>query len=117
MRIDLRRRRAGFFLLDTVFGFVIAGVVATSLVVAITSSGRAERRLADGARAMRIAQRVMGTVREGKNAPATMEEAQIAVRPMSGGATFEGRGWVEVVVNYHGRRASLVGLVARGGGQ
>jgi hypothetical protein len=103
--------------MDTVFGFVIAGVVATSLVVAITSAGRAERRLDDGARAMRIAQRVMGTVRDGKNAPATLDEAQVEVRPVSSGASVAGRGWVEVVVNYHGRKASLVGLAPRGGGQ
>lgn len=111
------RRHAGFFLVDTVFGFVIAGVIATALVVAITSAGRAERRLDDGAQAMRIAERAMGTLREGKAAPAEIGEARIAVKSAAGGEKVAGREWVEVVVDYHGRTASLIGLAPMRGGK
>ncbi len=111
------RRYAGFFLVDTVFGFVIAGVVATALVVAITSAGRAERRLDEGAQAMRIAQRAMATLREGKTAPGELGEARIVVKVAAGGEKVAGREWVEVVVEYHGRTASLTGLAPMRGGK
>lgn len=114
---SLHRRRGGFFLVDTVFGFVIAGVVATSLVVAITSAGRAERRLEDGATAMRVAQRVMGSLREGKTPPAEIDEARIVVQGAKGGEKVAGREWVEVVVNYRGRTATLIGLAPVRGGK
>ena len=110
------RRNAGFFLVDTVFGFVIASVLATALVVAITSAGRAERRLEEGAQAMRIAERAMATLREGKAAPAEVSEARIVVKSAAG-EKVAGREWVEVVVEYHGRRASLTGLAPMRGGK
>jgi len=111
------RRHAGFFLVDTVFGFVIASVLATALVVAITSAGRAERRLEDGAQAMRIAERAMATLREGKTAPAEVGDARIVVKSAAGAQKVAGREWVEVVVEYHGRRASLTGLAPMRGGK
>jgi hypothetical protein len=113
----MNKPRRGFFLMDTVIGLTIAGVLGVVLVVAITKSGQAERRLADGAQATRIGQRVMAALHEGKSAPAELDGAKVEVRPATGGAKVEGKGWVEVVVNYHGRRASLVGLVPQGGGR
>jgi type II secretory pathway pseudopilin PulG len=109
------RRHAGFFLVDTIFGFIIVGVLAGSLVAAIVSAGRAQRRLEDGATATRIAQRVMATLREGKVAPTSLDEAKITVQAAGGGENIAGREWFEVVVNYHGRTASLTGLAPRGG--
>jgi hypothetical protein len=104
--------------MDTVIGLVIAGVLGLVLVVAITKGGQAERRLADGAAAARVAQRVMAALHEGRAAPAELDGAKVEVRPAAaGGATVAGKGWVEVVVSYHGRRASLVGLVPQGGGR
>ena len=103
--------------MDTVVGFAIAGVLAIALVTAITATGRANRRLEDGATAMRMAQRVMGTLQEGKDAPKTMDEATVELKPAAGGTTLPGRAWVEVVIHYRGRTASLIGMTPNGGGQ
>jgi hypothetical protein len=110
-------RRGGFFLMDTVIGLVIAGVLGLVLVVAITKGGQAERRLEDGATAARVAQRVMAALHQARPAPADLDGAKVEVRPAEGGTKVEGKGWVEVVVNYRGRHASLVGLVPQGGGR
>jgi len=114
MKTDIRRQ-AGFFLLDTIFGFVIAGVLATALVTAIVASGRAQRRLEDGATAMRYAQRVMGTLREGKAAPKNIDDAQVQIERLKDGEIASGRAWVRVVVTYHERSASLIGVTPIGG--
>jgi hypothetical protein len=108
-------RRHGFFLMDTVIGLVIAGVLGLVLVVAITQGGKAQRRLDDGAAAARVAQRVMAALHERRPPPAELGGAKVEVRPAEGGAKIAGSRWVEVVVNYNGRRATLVGLVPQGG--
>jgi hypothetical protein len=112
-----RRRRAGFFLMDTVTGLVVAGILGTLLAIAIARGGQAERRLADGAAATRIGQRALSALHEGKGVPTDFAGATVAVKPVEGGAKVDGRAWVEVTVNYQGRRASLVGLVPQGGGR
>ena len=113
-----RRRRPGFMLADTIMGLIVAGVLGLVLVVSISKGGQAQRRLDDGATAVRISQRVMATLHEGKAAPAELAGAKVTVRPATGGgAAVEGRAWVEVVVDYRGRQASLVGLVPQGGGR
>ena len=111
------RRQAGFFLLDTVFGLAIAGILATALVGAIIAGGKAQRRLEDGATAMRYAQRVMGTLREGKSAPKSIDEAQVQIERLKDGEVAAGRGWVRVMVTYHEHSASLIGLTPVGGGE
>jgi hypothetical protein len=108
-------RRRGFFLADTVMGFIVVGILGVILVTAITKSSRARDRLEESATADRIAQRVMGVLREGKPGPATLGDAQVKVKAASGGAVVAGQRWVEVSVVYHGRSASLVGLVPAGG--
>jgi hypothetical protein len=113
----LRIRRRGYFLMDTVIGLVLAGVLGTILVVAIARGGTAERRLAGNAAATRIAQRAMATLHEGKPVPTDFAGATVSVKPADGGAAIRGHSWVEVTVNYRGRRAALVGLVPQGGGQ
>ena len=117
--IDGRTTRRGFFLMDTVVGLLVAGVLGLVLVVAISQGGKAERRLEDGAAAGRIGQRVMAGLHEGRAAPAELAGAKVEVRPApgGGGAGVPGKGWVEVVVNYRGRTASLLGLVPQGGGR
>lgn len=111
------RDRRGYFLMDTVIGLVLAGILGTILVVAIAKGGTAERRLADNAAATRIAQRAMAALHAGKGVPADFAGATVSVKPAEGGAKVEGRSWVEVTVQYHGRRASLMGLVPQGGGR
>ena len=112
-----RRARRGFFLMDTVVGLMVAGVLGMVMVVAVTRGGQAERRLEDGAAATRVGQRVMAGLHEGRSAPTELDGARIEVRPASGGAAAPGRGWVEVVVSYRGRTATLTGLVPQGGGR
>ena len=96
---------------------MIAGILGVVLVVAITKTGQAERRLADGTAAARIAQRALAALHEGHPAPAELDGAQIEVRPAEGGTQIARKRWVEVVVTYQGRRATLVGLVPQGGGR
>lgn len=116
-RVHLRqRRRRGIFLMDTIVGLVLTGILGTILVVAITGGGTAERRLADGAAATRIAQRAMAALHDGKDVPNEFDGATIAVKPVEGGTTVQGRRWVEVTTDYHGRKASLIGLVPQQGG-
>ncbi len=110
-----RRHRGGFFLADTVMGFIVVGILGLILVTAITKSSRARDRLEESAAADRIAQRVMGVLREGKPAPGALGDAQIKVKSATGGAAVAGQRWVEVSVAYHGHSASLVGLVPAGG--
>jgi type II secretory pathway pseudopilin PulG len=110
-----RDRRRGYFLMDTIIGLVLAGVLGTILVVAISRGGTAERRLADNAAATRIAQRAMFALHDGKSVPTDFAGATVWVKPAEGGAKVEGRSWVEVTVQYRGRQASLIGLVPQGG--
>jgi hypothetical protein len=114
----MRARRRGFFLADTIMGLIVAGILGLVLVVSISKGGQAQRRLDDGAAATRVGQRVMAILHEGKAAPAELAGAKVTVRPATGGgAKIEGKDWVEVVVDYRGRQASLVGLVPQGGGR
>ena len=115
-RLHPRRHRRGIFLMDTIVGLVITGILGTILVVAITRGGAAERRLADASAATRIAQRAMAALHDGKNVPPEFDGATISVQPAEGGTTVQGRRWVEVTVDYHGRKASLIGLVPQQGG-
>jgi hypothetical protein len=101
--------------MDTIIGLVLAGVLGTILVVAISRGGTAERRLADNAAATRIAQRAMFALHDGKSVPTDFAGATVWVKPAEGGAKVEGRSWVEVTVRYRGRQASLIGLVPQGG--
>ena len=117
-RRERRRLRPGIFLMDTIVGLVLTGILGTILVVAITRGGTAERRLADGAAATRIGQRALAALHEGKGVPTEFDGATVTVKPAEGGAKVDGRRWVEVTVNYHGRTTALVGLVPqRGGGR
>lgn len=109
--------RRAFFLMDTIIGLVIAGILGVVLVVAITKTGQTDRRLGDGATAARIAQRAMAALHDGRPAPADLDGGTIEVRPAAGGTKVADKRWVEVVVNYQGRRATLVGLVPQGGAQ
>jgi type II secretory pathway pseudopilin PulG len=109
------RRRRGFFMIDTIVGFMVIGMVALLLVVAVTDSGKAQRRIEDSGTALRAAERAMTALQEGRAAPKTVGEAQIVVGPAKGGAAVDGRQWVEVTATYNGRKAGLVGLVPQGG--
>jgi hypothetical protein len=110
-----RSRRRGFFLFDTIAGLTLASVLGWVLVTAIVQSQRTQQRLDESAAAMRIAQRVIYTLQQGKPAPDKVDEAQIQVKPAAGGAPVAGRTWVEVSVNYRGRTAWLIGLTPQGG--
>jgi hypothetical protein len=107
-----RRRSAGYMMVDTVIGLVIAGMLGLILIVAIMKASRAGDRVEDGAAATRLAQRALVAVQQGKP-PEVGTEATVQVMPV----TVEGQRWVEVTVNYHGRSATLVGLALAGGGQ
>jgi type II secretory pathway pseudopilin PulG len=111
------QRRPAFMLTDTIIGLMIVGILGTVLVTAITTDGRAKRQLNDSAAALHIAQRVMATLREGKPAPQSLDDATVQVGPADGAAPATGKTWVRVAVNYHGRTATLIGLAPRGGQQ
>jgi len=108
-----RRRRHGIFLTDAMIGFAITAVLALALVTAITKARRAETRLDEGAAAMRIARRAMADLRQGKPLAKITDDAEteIKVTPLDGGAKPANQTWASVSVTYHGRSASLVGLV------
>ena len=111
-----RQHRPGIFLMDTIVGLVLTGILGTILVVAITRGGAAERRLADAATATRIAQRAMSALHDGKTPPADLNGATLSVQPTEGGAKIANHRWIQVTVTYHGRTTSLVGLVPQQGG-
>jgi len=107
-----RRRRHGIFLTDAMIGFAITAVLALALVTAITKARRAETRLDEGAAAMRIARRAMADLRQGKPPPNVDDaDTEIKVTTLTGGAKATDQIWANVTVTYHGRGASLVGLV------
>ena len=109
------RRRRGFFLTDSIVGFMLIGMLGLALVVAVTTASKAKRRLDDSAGAATAAEQVMAMLRDGKAAPQSIGEASVAVRAAQGGAAVAGQRWVEVIVKRNGRTASLVGLVPEGG--
>jgi hypothetical protein len=110
-----RRRRHGIFLADTMIGFAIAAVLGLVLVTAITQTKRSQARIDDTTTATRIARRVITDLQAGKPAPAKLDEAEVKVSPAAGGVAVAGQAWVEVTITYHGRTATLVGLMPKGG--
>src|SRR5438552_12818471 len=113
--IARRRRHSGFFLMDTVIGLGVVTILAWILVTAVTKGRRAQDRIDDGNAATQMAQRVLAQLQAGKTAPATLDEAEVVVKPAVGGQAVAGQRWTNVTVTYHGRNASLVGLAPAGG--
>ena len=108
-------RRRGFFLTDSIVGFIIIGVLGLILVIAITSSSRAQRRLDESAAATIAAERAAALLREGKAAPQTVDEASIKVEPAPGGQAVANHKWVCITATREGRAATLIVLVPEGG--
>jgi type II secretory pathway pseudopilin PulG len=115
MTSRIKQRRRGFFLTDSIVGFIIIGVLGLILVIAITSSSRAQRRLDDSAAATIAAERAAAMLREGKPAPQTIDEASIKIEPAPGGQAVVNHKWVRITATQNGRSAALVALVPEGG--
>jgi type II secretory pathway pseudopilin PulG len=110
-------RRRGIFLIDAVVGFLLIGVLGLMLVIAITTSSRAQRRLDDSAAATTAAEQAIALLREGQAAPQTLGGAQVRVRPAPGAQEIKGAQWLEVTATREGRAATIVALIPKGGGQ
>jgi type II secretory pathway pseudopilin PulG len=108
-------RRRGFFLTDSIVGFIIIGVLGLILVIAITSSSKAQRRLDDSAAATIAAERAAAMLREGKAAPQTMDDVSIKIEPAPAGQAIANHRWVQITATRNGRSAALVALVPEGG--
>jgi type II secretory pathway pseudopilin PulG len=114
MRNGVVHRRPGFFMTDAIVGFIVIGVLGWVLVVAITKSSGAQRRLNDSAAALTTAEQVLAIMRQGQAPPQNLGEAKVEVRAAEGGKAVAGQRWVEVVVSLNGRTGTLVGLVPEG---
>jgi hypothetical protein len=111
---ERRKRRAGFFLTDSVVGFLLIGVLGLVLVVGVTTAAKAHRRIADSAAATVAAEQAMALLRDRQPVPQTLGETAVQVRPATGGQAVSGHRWVEVTTTRNGRTATLVGLVPEG---
>ena len=109
-----RRRRAGFFLTDSVVGFLLIGVLGLVMVVGVTTAAKAHRRLADSAAATVTAEQAMALLRDRQPVPQTLSDVAGQVRAADGGQAALGHRWVEVTATRNGRTATLVGLVPEG---
>ena len=109
-----RRRRAGFFLTDSVVGFLLIGVLGLVLVVGVTTAAKAHRRLADSAAATVAAEQAMALLRDRQPVPQTLNDVAVQVQAAEGGQAVVGHRWVEITATRNGRTATLVGLAPEG---
>jgi hypothetical protein len=109
-----RNRRPGFFLTDSVVGFLLIGVLGLVLVVGVTTAAKAHRRLADSAAATVAAEQAMALLRDRQTVPQTLGDTAVQLRPATGGQAVPGHRWVEVTATRNGRSATLLGLVPEG---
>ena len=108
------RRRAGFFITDSVVGFLLIGVLGLVMVVGVTTAAKAHRRLADSAAATVAAEQAMALLRDRQPVPQSLGEVAVQVRAATGGQAVAGHRWIEVTATRNGRTATLVGLVPEG---
>jgi type II secretory pathway pseudopilin PulG len=108
------RARRGFFLIDSIVGFILIGALGLILVIAITTSSRAHRRLDDSAAATVAAEQAAALLRDQKPAPQSIGEAAIKIQPAEGGQAIPNHKWVQITATRNGRSTTLTALVPEG---
>jgi type II secretory pathway pseudopilin PulG len=109
-----RRPRRGIFLIDAIVGFLLIGVLGLTLVLAITTSSQARRRLDDSAAATVAAEQTLALLRDGQPAPQDLNGAQIKVEAAPGGQEVKGAQWLQVTATRNGRSATLTAFLPKG---
>jgi type II secretory pathway pseudopilin PulG len=108
------RPRRGFFLIDSIVGFILIGALGLILVIAVTSASKAHRRLDDSAAATVAAEQAAALLRDQKPAPESIGEAAIKIQPAEGAQTVANHRWVQITATRNGRSTTLTALVPEG---
>jgi len=106
-------RFRAYILADAVFALVIAGILITTLGVAIGASRRGLAKLNDSRHATRIAEDVLTDLQLGRTlSDVSPEDVKVRVADVAGApGAPAGRRWVIVTVNVRRSTSTLTGLV------
>lgn len=89
--------------LVTVLGFLLNSAIGRERAT--------EQRLSDQRTAVRLAEHALLNLQHDQPLPTATSYAKIEVRAVTGGAAPAGLAWATVDAQFHGRRATLLGLV------
>ena len=106
-----RNNRCGFVMADVLTGIALLVVLSGAMIVAQSARSHAAQKFADTRAAVRLAERALIELQNGRPLPTDAPDAKLEVAPLAAEAGVAGRKWIEVRATLRSQKAVLCGLV------